>query len=110
MIEIVHMPAESKNFATVLDCIDLRCDGYLNNEAWIGQSVERCGTLEEDDRRDCFHIVNLQDDKPLGYARLAPVGARDGQDTMSSIIAELARKSNRCPAFELQCVSLASEK
>lgn len=109
MIEIVHMPAESRNFARVLDSIDLRCDGYLDNETWIGQSVERCGTLEEDDRRNCFHIINHHEDQTVGYARLTPVTDDDGQDTMSSIIAELARKSNRNPAFELQCVSLASE-
>ena len=109
MIEIVQMPGESKNFAKVLDSIDLRCDGYLDNETWIGQSVERCGTLEEDDRRDCFHIINNQGEKALGYARLTPVIERDGQDAMSSIISDLARKSNRYPAFELQCVSMAEE-
>ena len=109
MIEIVQMPGESKNFSKVLDSIDLRCDGYLDNATWIGQSVERCGTLEEDDRRDCFHIVNLQAEKSVGYARLTPVTERDGQDTMSSIIFDLAKKSNRYPAFELQSVSLANE-
>jgi N-acyl-L-homoserine lactone synthetase len=110
MIEIVHMPMERKNFARVLDSIDLRCESFLDNETWIGQSIERCGTLEEDDRRDCFHIINHSGEKTVGYARLTPVVERTDQDAMSSIIADLAKKSNRCPAFELQSVSLADEE
>lgn len=104
MIEVVQMPTEQGKFATVLNSIDLRCQGYLDHQTWIGHAIDRCGTLEEIDRRECFHIINHDGEHPVGYARLVPVGSQHNDSCTSDQIAHLARQSDRYPAYELQTV------
>ncbi len=109
MIEVVQMPVEPNRFACVLDSMELRRDSFLNENTWIGQSANRVGALEDCDREDSFHVVNREGNETIGYARLVPVRQRDDDETVSGTIADLAQKSNRCPAFELQCVSFVDD-
>ncbi len=105
MIDVIQMPREAKKFQTVQACIDLRQRGYANPNVWIGQSHEDAGNFEECDRSDCYHIVNSGADGVVGYARLKPVLGIDSSCEISQRIDEVARTSNRIPAFELQKAS-----
>lgn len=106
MIDIIQMPQQSRSFAPVLDSIELRCSSYQNKSSWIGQSEHRFGGLEECDRGECYHIVNQDVIRTIGYARLKPLTKYDESDDISQRILELAQQHNKMPAFELQRVSV----
>ncbi|MEP1206265.1 MAG: hypothetical protein ABJM29_16920 [Rhizobiaceae bacterium] len=108
MIEVVHMPLERNKFSCVSESVDLRGRSFLNEEIWIGQASGSDGALEDADHGDCFHVINRDGAASIGYARLVPVLDNADDETVSGTIGQLARQSNRCPAFELQCVSFTN--
>ena len=91
-----------------MESINLRGRSFLNDDIWIGQSSGSDGALETCDHGDCVHVINQDGDAAVGYARLMPVVDHADDGTVSGTIGQLARQSNRCPAFELQCVSFTN--
>jgi len=106
MIDIIQMPEESRKIAPVLDSIELRRASYQSKASWIGQSENQLGGLEECDRSECYHIVNHDGRRSIGYARLKPLNGEDCGDGVSQRIVELAQQSRRLPAYLLQKVSV----
>ena len=106
MIKTIHMPYDSRRFPPVIESIELRRSSYQNEAFWIGQSENQIGDLEECDRNECYHIVNWNGLRAIGYARLKPVTEDGSVDAASQQIFQAAIQSTRMPAFELQRVSL----
>ena len=106
MIEIITMPDESKSFARVLECMELRQAAVTNRRFRIGHASPSDWRLTEIDRTNSIHLISSTPQGICGYVRLVRVDADERSGPHDQLVQKIATASGRRPALEMQWMNV----